>query len=248
MTQPIIAISAGSLNKFSKITNHNFAQFAPKELKEAVIAAGGIPIILPFPEKSEQASELAKRAVGLFDGLIFPGGPDIDPTFYHEVTTAETGHTNVAQDTYEIILAQKAKKAGKQIFGICRGMQLINVAFGGNLYQDLETQKVGEKLLQHQQSLPVEFPSHDVDFVKTSEFYKIFGEKAQVNSRHHQGLKDVASGFTVVAQAGDGVIEAIESTDGLAAAVQWHPENMWHTDKKQLALFEKFVEKAAHQS
>ena len=111
---------------------------------------------------------------------------------------------------------------GKPVFGICRGLQIINVAFGGNLYQDLAKQNP-DSYMKHSQSAPGHFPTHFATIAKDSEFYGIFGEKAYVNSRHHQ--------------------EAIESDDQLITAVQWHPENMWREDAKQLEIFKQFVAK-----
>ena len=242
MKKPIIAISADSLTEPSPVINENFADFAPRDLKEAIIESGGIPIILPFPEDIRLASSFAQAAVDLFDGLIIPGGPDIDPTLFGQEPIHELGRTAYQRDAYEISLAEAAKASGKPVFGICRGLQLLNVAFGGTLYQDLQAQHQ-EAFIKHAQAAPGHFPTHHVGLVPGSQAYEVFGEMAYVNSRHHQAVKDLADLFVVTGRAQDGVIEAIESQDGLISAVQWHPENMRQHDEKQLALFEKFIKK-----
>ncbi|AYG00178.1 gamma-glutamyl-gamma-aminobutyrate hydrolase family protein [Lactococcus allomyrinae] len=241
MMKVIIAITADSMVEPSRVINQNFADFAPRDLKEVIIEAGGIPIILPFPENVSLADEFAREAVRLFDGLIIPGGPDIDPTFFGEEPIREIGRTAYQRDYYEIALVKAARKANKPIFGICRGLQLINVAFGGTLYQDLAVQNLGSNL-KHSQSAPGGFPTHHVKIDESSHLYETFGSEAYVNSRHHQAVKDLAKGFNVIATAYDGVVEAIESKEEDILAVQWHPENMWRSNKLQLEIFEHFVE------
>lgn len=242
MKKPIIAITADSIVEPSAIINQIYADFAPRDLKEAVIASGGIPVILPFPDDPQKAGDFAKETAPLFDGFIIPGGPDVDPTFYDEEPIRELGRTAYQRDAYEKAIVEVAKDLGKPVFGICRGLQIINVAFGGNLYQDLAKQNP-DSYMKHSQSAPGHFPTHFATIAKDSEFYGIFGEKAYVNSRHHQAVKDVALGYRVTATAADGVAEAIESDDQLITAVQWHPENMWREDAKQLEIFKQFVAK-----
>lgn len=247
MTKPIIAITAESLVKPSPVLSENFADYAPRDVKEAILAAGGIPIILPFPEDIAQAKEIAEAAVKIFDGLLIPGGPDVDPTLYGEEPIMALGRTAYQRDHYEVALVKAAAAAGKPILGICRGIQLINVAFGGNLYQDLVTQN-HQVRLKHSQNSWGSFPTHHVNIAKDSRLFSSLGTRAYVNSRHHQAIKKVADNFKVVAKAPDDVIEAIESEDGNVLAVQWHPENLWQKDAQELNFFKEFVEQCAEKA
>ncbi|EHJ56503.1 hypothetical protein HMPREF9318_01920 [Streptococcus urinalis FB127-CNA-2] len=242
MSKPIIVITADSIVEPSAIINQVYADFAPRDLKEAVIKAGGIPIILPFPDDEKLGQEMAEALVSSFDGLIIPGGPDVDPTWFGEDPIRELGRTAYQRDAFEIPLVKAAKKAKKPIFGICRGLQVINVAFGGDLYQDLAKQNP-DSYMKHSQLAPGGFPTHYVTVDSKSVFYSVLGEKSYVNSRHHQGVRKVADGFEATAVAADGVVEAIETSDGLVSAVQWHPENMWRADEKQFEVFKQFVSK-----
>lgn len=242
MKKPIIAITADSIVEAQTVINQISADFAPRDLKEAIIAAGGIPVIFPFPDRSELGEEMARALVTTVDGIIIPGGPDVDPTYYQEEPIRELGRTAYQRDAFEFPLVKAAKEAGVPVFGICRGLQVINVAFGGNLYQDLTVQNP-ESYMKHSQLAPGGFPTHYVKVSQSSAFYETLGERAYVNSRHHQAVKELAPGFEVTASAADGVVEAIETPDKLITAVQWHPENMWRLDDKQLDLFRWFVDK-----
>ncbi len=128
------------------------------------------------------------------------------------------------------------------ILGICRGAQIINVALGGNVYQDLASQYPG-KILKHHQSAPGDQPTHFVSVNHDSKLFKTIGDNVFVNSRHHQAIKDVPEGLQIVATASDGVIEAIENKDASVQAVQWHPENMWQHDSRQLQIFKDFIDR-----
>ncbi|MFC4651399.1 gamma-glutamyl-gamma-aminobutyrate hydrolase family protein [Lactococcus nasutitermitis] len=240
MKRPVIAVTADSLVESSEYINENFADFAPRDLKEVILKAGGLPVILPFPEETELVEEVAREMVKLFDGLIIPGGFDVSPTFYGEEPERAMGRTSYQRDTYELALFKAAKEAGKSIFGICRGLQLINVALGGTLYQDLAVQNK-ESFIQHSQVSYGAFPTHHVKIMENSSLYGLFGEQAYVNSRHHQAIKMLAPELMVTARAVDNVIEGVTTADEQVTAVQWHPENMWRNDKKQFQLFAEFI-------
>lgn len=243
MKKPIIAITADSLSH-SPILGQNFAAFSPRDLKEVVIEAGGVPIILPFPEKGEKVEKLVEAHLDLFDGLVIPGGPDIDPIFYNEEPIPEIGATNYKRDRYEIALVKAAAKSGKAILGICRGLQLINVAFGGRLYQDLKTQNPSVKLKHNQESYG-EFPTHHVILKPESQLEKLFGSwEPYVNSRHHQAVREVAPNLEAVAYSKDGIVEALESVKDNILAIQWHPEGLWSNDSKQFNIFKNLVERS----
>lgn len=243
--RPIIAMTADTLEEPSTSLNVNQADYAPRDVKNAVIAAGGVPVILPFPDDVSLATELAQAAVTTFDGLLLPGGPDVDPTLYGEEPSFAIGATLYPKDRFEQALIRATLAAGKPIMAICRGMQILNVTLGGTLYQDLATQDP-DATIRHAQAAPGQFPTHHVTVKATSQLAKLIGEHTYVNSRHHEAVKRVAPGLQVVATAPDGVIEALaDQADRQIMAVQWHPENLFAADAAQLRPFALLVKRAA---
>ena len=242
--QPVIAITGDQVPGVSPIINMNNADMAPHEIKNAIQAAGGLPIILPYPETPENAAAIAAAYVPMFDGLLLPGGPDVDPTLYGEEPIPECGGAAYMKDTFEIALIQATLAAGKPIFGICRGLQVINVALGGTLYQDLGAQNPA-CTIRHAQAARGDLPTHHVTMTAASRLSALVGERAYVNSRHHQAVRTVAPDLQVTARAEDGVVEALTTrASDQILAVQWHPENMWRQFAQQAALFTDFVARA----
>lgn len=242
--KPIIALTADALIDNSPVINQHDADMAPSPLKEAILAAGGIPIILPFPQDIKMADAVAKSVVNLFDGLVLPGGPDVDPTFFGEEPIPEIGRTAYQKDAFEIALIKATKAAGKPILGICRGLQVYNVACGGTVYQDLQSQ-YDSLNVRHAQAAPGNFPTHHVEISKDNKLNDLLGDTSYVNSRHHQAIRNVASELQVAAKAADGVVEALVSTnDDQFLGVQWHPENMWAVQHEQFVFFEDIVNRA----
>ncbi|MCI1986984.1 MAG: gamma-glutamyl-gamma-aminobutyrate hydrolase family protein [Lactobacillus sp.] len=242
--QPIIAITADALIDHSPVINQHDADMAPSAIKEAILQAGGIPIILPFPADVSKAAALAQAVLPLFDGLILPGGPDVDPTFFGEEPIAAIGRTAYQKDAFEIALIKATKAAGKPVLALCRGLQVYNVALGGTLYQDLATQDPDVRL-KHAQAAPGNFPTHHVTVTANSRLAALVGARSYVNSRHHQAVRQPAPGLTVTAAAADGVVEALESSaDDSFLGVQWHPENMWQAQTEQFSFFEDIVRRA----
>lgn len=233
--RPLIGITADVLFETTPVINEKHADFVPHDAVKAILAIGGTPVSLPYLPTDHVADLLAP-----LDGLLFTGGPDIDPTLYGEDPIPALGLTYRPRDLFEIELAQQAVARHIPILGICRGMQLINVALGGTAYQDLPTQYPGQHLIAHHQSAPGNLPTHSVT-VDSSALQTTVGPHPMVNSRHHQAIKDLAANVRVVARANDGVIEGIESPDALIQGVQWHPENMWLQVPQQRALFQAFV-------
>lgn len=235
---PRIAISADTFTEATNIINERDASFAPRPIIEALIKSGALPVIIP-----SVPPELAKHYVTLFDGIIFAGGEDIDPTFYGEEPHQGLGMTYRKRDLSELSLLNESVKAGKAIMGICRGMQLINIGLGGTVYQDLAENPKAQ--LKHSQLAPGNLPTHHVNTVAGSRIRTIAGERAYVNSRHHQGLHQIAPGLRVTAAADDGVVEAVESTaNNQILAVQWHPENMYKHDQVAQNIFKDIVQRA----
>ena len=244
-----IGIPTDELIEINPIMPNNHPAYAPHDVKEAFIKLGAIPLIIAFPDDVSKVDQLTQDYVQLIDGLMLPGGPDVDPTFYGEEPHPKIGMTLYQKDRFEIALIKAALAADKPIFGICRGIQIMNVAMGGTLYQDLESQ-YPELKIQHPQATLGQFATHHVELTAGSKLAKLYGQSTiKVNSRHHQAVKAVGKGLKVTAVAPDGVIEGMESTDtDLFLGVQWHPENMWQQeDPQQLVVFQDFLDRiAAH--
>lgn len=236
MSKCRIAITADTYPYASEVTNLVEAPFAPRGLVEVIARLGAIPVVLP-----DVPGARGEDYVDLFDGLIIPGGPDVDPTLFGEEPKWKIGRTNYKRDLFELELFRAFYQAGKPIFGICRGCQLINIALGGNVYQDLPSEDP-QCTIRHSQGAPGGYPTHHVTLVPGSSLFGSLGEKAYINSRHHQAIHRVAEALEVTAVAPDGVQESVESHDHKqVVAVQWHPENMWQEHPEQLKLFEDFL-------
>lgn len=207
---------------------------------KGVSEAGGVPVVLP-PSLSLRAAEALLDGV---DGLLLSGGPDLEPGYYGERPIPELGTTIPEWDALEMALLRLALERGMPIFGICRGMQMLNVALGGTLYQDMLSQ-LGADFLNHWQTTPKSQVTHEVEVLDDSYLAKITDRQTvEVNSYHHQGIKGLADTLTVAARSVDGVIEAIESRDfseRWLVGVQWHPEGMRDTASGHRNLFEAYV-------
>ncbi|MCG5031436.1 gamma-glutamyl-gamma-aminobutyrate hydrolase family protein [Mesosutterella sp. OilRF-GAM-744-9] len=235
--RPRIAVTAtaGEVPQMPAMTAYNESD----GLLEVIESLGGVPVI--FAETERVPPEAYTQ---LFDGFIAPGGCDVAPHFYGEEPRRGLGRTTPVRDAFEIGIIRAARSQGLPVFGICRGLQVINVALGGTLYQDIPTELPGS-FVQHSQKAAPDRPVHHVSIEPGSRLAAIFGEEAFVNSRHHQAVKDPAPSLAVAARAKDGVVEALESGDGLVSAVQWHPEDLWQRDQAQRRLFEVFMDLAA---
>ena len=233
--KPVIGITTDLETNDRRVLNNTYVN--------AVIRAGGLPIILPVGIEKD-----AKRFAGMLDGLLLTGGEDIDPMIFEEEPHANLGKVDPMRDTVELNLTKEFLALNKPILGLCRGLQMINVALGGNMYQDIygqKTQKTGI-LLQHAQKAPTSHPSHFVQVEKGSLLESIAKmSEIKVNSFHHQAVKKVPKPLQVSGVASDGIIEAIESTaHAFVLGVQWHPEALaQNKDAVSLRLFDAFVEK-----
>ncbi len=208
---------------------------------ESVRRAGGEPWELEY--QRDRTAAVVDRA----NALMLTGGGDVDPAFYGEAPDATFQASEPGRDDYEIALVKAATAAGMPILAICRGMQLLNVALGGTLVQDIPSMVNGA--LPHAVPEPRYAIAHEVWVATGSRLEELMGDKldrgtCQVNSRHHQAVKTVAAGWDVSGTAPDGVIEAIEQPGTVfRLAVQWHPENFWRTGEFR-PLFEGFIEAA----
>jgi putative glutamine amidotransferase len=202
----------------------------------AVTAAGGLPVVMS-PQPLEAVPDLVAR----LDGVLIPGGPDIDPSFYGHEPDDNLGPTWPEVDRFEIALVQEAERRGLPLLAICRGMQLLNVAHGGTLYQHLPDH-VGDDVVHRRRSLDDAVAMHPVRIEGDSELSCVLGaERLDVNSYHHQAPWEIGAGLRAVAWADDGVIEGIEG--GRSLGVQWHAEAM-QGEPAQRALFEELVSSA----
>lgn len=208
----------------------------------AVQNAGGIPVLLPFVETEEQAAEILDR----IDGLLLSGGSDIDPKHYGETVHPQCGTIEPERDATELAMARLAIQRDMPVFGICRGHQVLAVAFGGTLYQDIPAQVPGK--LNHQQVvIPRNHEAHGVNVKPGSRLANIVGLSPRVNTRHHQAVKDVPPGWVESAVSEDGINEAMEyPACQFAMSVQWHPENFTAKAYSFDSLFRAFVEACKH--
>ncbi len=208
---------------------------------ESVRRAGGEPRVLD-PLRDDPGG-----VIGEIAGLLLTGGVDVDPARYGEVREETVTNVETERDAFEFALVQAARDRVMPVFGICRGVQVMNVAFGGTLFQDIAAQMAG--ILEHTLPSPPCGIAHEVWVSKGSRLWTLMQEKmgdadtCSVNSRHHQAIKRLAPGFEITATAPDGVIEAIECSNGttFCLGVQWHPENFWRTGEFR-PLFEGFIE------
>ncbi len=209
----------------------------------AVRAGGGLPIILPIADDDPGTVGDYLAAV---DGLLFTGGEDISPAYYGEPRDDRCQEPDPERDLFEIHLARAAMERGVPTLGICRGLQVINVAAGGTLYQDLAC-RPGTRAYHSASPANRGHLIHGVRLVPGSRLFAIMGvTESQVTSTHHQFVKDLAPGFRVGAESvEDGIVEGIEQRGGaFAVAVQWHPERMYADHDEHLALFGSLVKAA----
>jgi putative glutamine amidotransferase len=211
------------------------------DYEEAVRRVGGDPQVVSADTHS--AADVIARA----DGLLLAGGGDVDPSLYGETPHPTFDAAEPGRDAFEIELVRRALDADLPVLAICRGIQLLNVARGGTLVQDIPDQV--PNALPHAVREPSFAIAHEVWMTKDSLLERLMREQVEsdtcdVNSRHHQAVKDVAPGLVVTATAPDGVIEAVEDpTKRFCLGVQWHPENFYRTGEFR-PLFEGFVDAA----
>ncbi|WP_312096265.1 gamma-glutamyl-gamma-aminobutyrate hydrolase family protein [Niallia sp.] len=233
LSKPIIGITGAYIfkNKFMEGT------YVHHDYQKSIAANGGLPIILPFVEE-----DLAIEMVDLCDAVILSGGEDIDPILFGADPHQNIGETILLRDKVELKVIERAMETNKPILAICRGIQILNVALGGTLIQDIPSQ-VNESI-KHTQSVNRSWDTHFVSIKENSKLAAIIGEtKTRVNSLHHQAIDIVADELEVVATSKDGIIEAVEhkSYRNFLLGVQWHPESMASTNEKMNRIFAEFI-------
>ncbi|MDZ7704103.1 MAG: gamma-glutamyl-gamma-aminobutyrate hydrolase family protein [Trueperaceae bacterium] len=234
MTRPTILLTMGSsfrngdLRRLDVLTGHNY--------NEAIVKAGGLPLMV-----SNHAPDLAETYAQQVDGVVFSGGPDIDPSYFDADPHPDLGLVDRARDAFEIALYKAAKARGVPVLGVCRGIQLINVAEGGSLYQHVPAV---EGAIQHDQRDPEGGLTHRVTLEEGSRFARALGRRDyRTNSYHHQAVERLGRDLEIVGRSGDGMVEIVEGTsDSFVLGVQWHPEMSFARYPEQLLPFTVFLD------
>lgn len=238
---PLIGISSGYSDTGKMSVGQTYVN--------AVIQAGGVPVILPLVRDSVTAEKIISR----LDGIIMSGGEDFAPAYFHEEEIPELGKVNGPRDTSDMLLMNAAIRHKLAILGICRGEQGLNVALGGSLYQDLPAQHPSadaadssKMLLLHRQEEPSTTATQTISIAEGSYLHQILGVTTlPVNSHHHQAVKDAAPGITVTATTDDGVVEAFEALQYDIVATQFHPEAFAQYGKEPyIRIFRDLVKRA----
>ncbi|MCG7335709.1 gamma-glutamyl-gamma-aminobutyrate hydrolase family protein [Sporosarcina sp. ACRSM] len=229
--KPVIGITTDVDKDGKHLLNNNYVQ--------AIIRAGGLPFIIPIGIEGDSA-----QVADLIDGLFLTGGGDIDPLLFGEEPHPNLGQVTPARDIVELELARQMMNCDKPILGICRGLQVLNVAAGGTIYQDIYKQHA-QPILQHHQKAPTGHATHYVQLKKGSFLEELAGSgRILVNSFHHQSLKDVPEPFSVTGVSTDQIIETIESAQHqFVIGVQWHPERLAENgDSVSMGIFNRFIQ------
>ncbi len=226
--RPLIGIT-------SRYSSENNQYNLPDAYTKSIQRNGGTPIIIPPLYDAEY-----QQLYDTVDGVLFTGGPDVDPMLYGEQPLPKQGWIEPMRDDFELKLAKIALTGPKPMLGICRGMQTINAAAGGTLIQDIDSQI--KDPIKHRQEAKAWYGTHHVNLESGSLIHEIFGkDKVVVNSFHHQACKDQAPGFKPTGWASDGVIEVIEMDSPVwKLCVQWHPEHMAEGEMNK--LFKAFID------
>lgn len=242
---PLIAVTTGF---------QDYGDYVGFATSRPIVAAGGLPLIFPFLESSESRREALDRV----DGVLLGFGRDLAPERYGADPDPRVGPVSDYQDELDLAVARAAVERGIPVLGICRGLEVLNVAFGGTLYPDraeypgggvehpggdLDVWEVVCAATLGNADMP-DHPSHRIDVAPGSVLESVIGPAAEVNSYHHQAVRDLGDGVVPVAWAPDGIVEAIEmpSAPGFVLAVQWELQESWQENAAFLDLFRAFVD------
>jgi len=210
----------------------------PQNHAECIIRAGGAPVFLP----SIVERNYCKTILSAVRGLFIMGGDDMDPALFNEEPHPKLGLVDVQKGNFEFLLIRMTLDRDMPVLGVCGGHQMLNIAAGGTIYQDIYSQT--DSTIKHRQELTQSVPSHYVTIEQDSKLYEIHKTmELRVNSTHHQAVRDIGEGFVVTARAKDGIIEAIEAPEKrFAIGVQWHPESLAADLPAFQKIFDAFVE------
>lgn len=208
---------------------------------KAIRAAGGIPVTLPLDLSDEDLTVISDT----FDAFLFTGGPDVHPFYYGEETHIKSGNVCPRRDVMELKLLELVMERQKPVLGICRGIQILNIGLGGDIYQDIPSQFEEKFPIAHTQPFAYDIPAHKVIVQAGTKLSEIIGGGCEldVNSMHHQAIRRLAPGLVASGYTAEQLIEAMEKPDyPFLLGVQWHPEYLWEKDPKAAALFKAFVD------
>lgn len=240
-TRPVIGIATQTLEPIAG--QLPLAWVMGQRYVRVLTSVGAVPWLIPLMPDDEPT---LRAIYDRLDGVFLTGGVDMTPVNYGEQRHEKCGPTDPARDAVELRLIRWAREDNKPVLGVCRGIQVINVACGGTLYQDLQAQLTGS--IKHDYFPPTggftrSSLTHDVEVDRNSRLGRIMGvARASVNSMHHQGIKDLGDGLRSSVLAPDGVIEGIEGTNGhFMVGVQWHPEELFESQPEMRQLFDQFI-------
>lgn len=235
----------------------NMRQFVSEDYISAVICSGGIPVLIPCTLPPVSAASIFASSCPyvsfehysmLCDGYVFCGGYDISPVLFHEDSTSAYGTTDYRIDHFQLTLMKYLLTLDRPILAICKGMQLLNLALGGTIWQDLSQRS--KPTSNHMQTSPIRSDvCHAIQILPDSLLGQLLppiGSDYYVNSFHHQAIHRIGGQLKTVAIASDNIIEAIESTShSFVLGVQWHPESMYCTDIFSVKIWKKFIQAAS---
>jgi putative glutamine amidotransferase len=236
-TRHVIASNSAAPGLMGLVSGDDYAQ--------GVERAGGLPVVIPYIESEDVLDDLANR----LDGLLLAGGEDVNPELWGSEPLRGLGQVIPERDALERVLILRMLEQNKPILGICRGIQMLNVALGGSLYQDIVREWRG--VIQHRQQARRDHLSHSVRIVPDSRLFQLVGHRSELrcNSFHHQAVKELGKDLVAVAWDQEGLVEAIEHTKhDFVLGVQWHPENLWRQYPEHFALFQGLVRAAQMRS
>ncbi len=236
MSSPLIGIVTSRIHR-----RGNTAMYLNEAYVQAVLRGGGAPVLIPLGLPEETLRGILPR----LDGVVFSGGGDMHPKTYHSHMHPKVSDVDRDRDRVELSLFPEILQSNKPFLGICRGFQVLNVALGGTLYEDILDQHTGAMRHSYYPEFPRDYPAHPVQVSEESRLARILGKPLlEVNSLHHQGIRDLAPGLKPTAYAPDGIVEGVELPGHpFCLAVQWHPEAMPDVAEMR-QIFQAFVQAA----
>lgn len=206
---------------------------------ESIVLAGGLPVLIPLGLAEDDLIAIISR----MDGVLLPGGGDIEPSVYQGALHETMYGIDLDRDRVELIVARQVVAQQKPLLAICRGHQILNVALGGTLWEDVKSMMPQAIRHDHFRGFPRSYMAHSVTAVPDSHIARLMSRtESKVNSLHHQGIRDLASELRATAVSPDGLVEGTEIPGHpFAVSVQWHPENLIHDDPAMLSLFKGLI-------